>query len=93
MNFTDYLRLSELKIFKNVRDTLPKGLNKSSNLLTIRDGVLYTWNFADNCILTLNLKAARSREGDNVTHQVGALEGVFWGVEPRFDVFEIIRGL
>ncbi|XP_044260478.1 nuclear pore complex protein Nup88 isoform X2 [Tribolium madens] len=69
MNFTDYLRLSEFKIFKNVRETLPKNLKKSTSLLAVKDGVLFTWDFADNCVLTLNIKAARSRDGDNVTHQ------------------------
>lgn len=73
MNYTDYLRLNELKIFKNVRNSLPKGLTKSTNLLTVKDGVLYTWDFANNCVLTLNVKAARSREGDNVSHQVSLL--------------------
>jgi hypothetical protein len=69
MNYTDYLRLNELKIFKSVRDHLPKGLTRSTNLLTVKDGVLYTWDFANNCVLTLNVKAARSRGGDNVSHQ------------------------
>jgi hypothetical protein len=73
MNYTDYLRLNELKIFKSVRDHLPKGLTRSTNLLTVKDGVLYTWDFANNCVLTLNVKAARSRGGDNVSHQVSPI--------------------
>lgn len=84
MNSTDYLRLSEHKIFKNVRETLPKTLKNSSNLLTIKDGVLFTWDFANNCVLTLNIKAARSRDGDNVTHQVSRKNRFFCTVLRSF---------
>lgn len=71
MTSTDYLRLSEHKIFKAVRDTLPANLRKTQNVLIIKDDVLFTWDFQSNCVLTLNVKTARSREGDNVAYQVG----------------------
>lgn len=70
MNFTDYLRLSEHKIFKAVSSTLPKDINKAQNVLIVKDDVLFTWDFQSNCVLTLNVKTARSREGDNVIYQV-----------------------
>lgn len=70
MSNTDYLRLSEHKIFKELYASLPKNFKKSVNLLTICDGVLFTWDNQNNCVLTLNIKAARGREGDNVIHQV-----------------------
>ncbi|XP_017770367.1 PREDICTED: nuclear pore complex protein Nup88 [Nicrophorus vespilloides] len=69
MSSTDYLRLNEHKIFKNVRETLPEDVDKAKNLMCVRDDVLYTWNYQDNCVLTLNIKAARSRDGDNIVHQ------------------------
>lgn len=73
MTFTDYLRLSEHKIFKAIRDTLPKPVKKAQNVLIIKDDVLFAWDFESNCVLTLNVKSFRSREGDNVIYQVGLL--------------------
>lgn len=70
MSCTDYLRLNEQKIFKTVRETIPKGIVKTQNILTVKDDVLFVWNFQDSCVLTLNVKAAKSREGDNVSYQV-----------------------
>ena len=70
MSFTDYLRISEHKIFKEACENLPKNANKPLNLVTVRDSVLFTWDFANNCVLSLNIKAARSKEGDSVIHQV-----------------------
>ncbi|CAH1987720.1 unnamed protein product [Acanthoscelides obtectus] len=70
MSATDYLRLGEHKIFKELKETLPKNLTKAENLVVVHDSILFTWDFQDNCILSLNIKAARSREGDNVIHQV-----------------------
>lgn len=70
MTFTDYLRLSEHKIFKALCDTLPKDIKKTQNVLIIKDDVLFTWDFQSNCVLTLNVKSVRSREGDNVIYQV-----------------------
>ncbi|XP_001809287.2 nuclear pore complex protein Nup88 [Tribolium castaneum] len=69
MDSTDYLGLSKIKILKNVREAVPEKLKKSINLLAVKYGVLFTWDFANNCVLTLNIKAARSNDGDNVTHQ------------------------
>lgn len=70
---TDYLRLNEQKIFRNIRESLPKGIVKTQNLLTVRDDVLFVWNCQDSCILTLNVKAAKSREGDSVSYQVSEI--------------------
>lgn len=68
----DYLRLNEHKLFQTVRETLPKTIQKTQKVLTVQEDVLFTWDFQDNCVLTLNVKAARSRQGDNVKHQVSA---------------------
>lgn len=70
-NCTDYLRLNDQKISKVIRDTLPKGIIKTQNVLTVKDDVLFVWNFQDSCVLALNLKATRSREGDHIRYQVG----------------------
>ncbi|KAL1501464.1 hypothetical protein ABEB36_006780 [Hypothenemus hampei] len=69
MSVTDYLKLSEHKIFKEALEVLPKTVNKPLNLLTVRDSVLFTWDFSNNCVLSLNVKAARGKEGHNVIHQ------------------------
>lgn len=70
MSNTDYLRLGEHKIFKEFFSSAPKTFTETLNVLTVRDSVLYTWDFQNNCVLTLNVKAVRGREGDNVIHQV-----------------------
>ncbi|XP_072381629.1 nuclear pore complex protein Nup88 [Diabrotica undecimpunctata] len=69
MSSTDYLRLNEFKIFKELRESLPKTCTKTQNLITVHDNVLFTWDFQNHCVLSLNLKAARGKEGDNVIHQ------------------------
>ncbi|CAH1129598.1 unnamed protein product [Ceutorhynchus assimilis] len=69
MSNTDYLRLSEHKIFKEACDRLPKDVNKPQNLIALQESVLFTWDFSNNCVLSLNIKAARSKEGDNIIHQ------------------------
>jgi len=70
MSSTDYLRITEHKIFKEAAAVLPKEVNKPLNLLAVRDSVLFTWDFSNNCVLSLNIKAARGKRGDEVVHQV-----------------------
>lgn len=68
---TDFLGLSDQKILKAIRDTLPKELNTTQNVLVISDGVLFAWDFDSSCVLTLNVRSARSKEGDGgVAYQV-----------------------
>lgn len=69
MNSTDYLRLKEHKIFKETCESLPKNITKTLDLMVVHDNILFSWDFQINCVLSLNLKAARSKEGDNVIHQ------------------------
>ncbi|XP_056634772.1 nuclear pore complex protein Nup88 [Diorhabda sublineata] len=69
MNSTDFLRLKEHKIFKETCESLPKNITKTLDLLVVHDNILFSWDFQINCVLSLNLKAARSKEGDNVIHQ------------------------
>lgn len=73
----DYLRLNEHKLFQTVRETLPKTIRKTQKVLTVQEDVLFTWDFQDNCVLTLNVKAACSRQGDNVKYQVFIFELIF----------------
>lgn len=77
---TDFLGLADQKVFKAIRDTLPKKLVNTQNVLVIGDGVLFAWDFESNCVLTLNLKSARSKEGDGgVNYQVRmTLKEHFW---------------
>lgn len=72
---TDFLGLSDQKVIKAIRDTLSKTLTNTQNVLVIsNDGVLFVWDFESNCVLTLNVKSARSKEGDGiVNYQVGGV--------------------
>ncbi|KAF2879892.1 hypothetical protein ILUMI_26277, partial [Ignelater luminosus] len=65
----DYLSLNKHKLFENLRETLPKDIIKTQNVLVVKDGVVYIWNFQDSCILTLNIKESRCREDNAVPHQ------------------------
>lgn len=70
---TDFLGLSDQKVLKAIRDTLPKNLNHTQNILIISDGVLFAWDFDSSCVLTLNVRSARSKEGDGgVSYQVSS---------------------
>ncbi|XP_060532815.1 nuclear pore complex protein Nup88 [Cylas formicarius] len=69
MSLTDYLRLGECKIFKEACEGLPRNISRTLELVAVRDGVLFTWDFQNNCVLALNIKAARGKDGDNVIHQ------------------------
>ncbi|KAK9693524.1 Nuclear pore component [Popillia japonica] len=69
MGSADFLRLNDHPLFKNVRETLPKNIKKTQNIMCVKDDVLYSWDFQDNCILTLNIKAARNEEWEGVIHQ------------------------
>lgn len=70
MSSTDYLKIAERKIFKEACEVLPKTISAPLSIIAVRDSVLFTWDFSNNCVLSLNIKAARSKEGDNVFHQV-----------------------
>ncbi|KAF7267766.1 hypothetical protein GWI33_019039 [Rhynchophorus ferrugineus] len=68
-NFTDYLGLSNRKIFTEACESFPKNVKVPLNLITVKNSVLFTWDFQNNCVLSLNIKAARSKDADNVPHQ------------------------
>lgn len=70
MSNTDFLRLNKHEIFENVRETLPKNIRKTQNVLIVKEDVLYTWDFQDNCLLTLNVKAVRNNPSEEIKHQV-----------------------
>ncbi|KAH1018609.1 hypothetical protein HUJ05_006341 [Dendroctonus ponderosae] len=69
MGSTDYLKIAEKKIFKEACEVLPKNVSSPLNLIAVRESVLFTWDFSNNCVLSLNIKAARGKEGDRVFHQ------------------------
>lgn len=71
MYSTDFLGLSDQKLLKAIRDTLPKNLTSTQNVLIISDGILFAWDFDSSCVLTLNVRSARSKEGDGgIAYQV-----------------------
>ncbi|XP_045466855.1 nuclear pore complex protein Nup88 [Harmonia axyridis] len=63
MNSTDFLNLSEHQIVELVKSGLPRNISKTLNVLTVKEDVLFTWDFQSHCVLTLNIKAARDNEG------------------------------
>lgn len=74
MATTDFLKLHNHKLFKNVRETLPNNIKNTQNVLAIRDDVLYIWDFQDNCILTLNIKLSRGGDVAAATQQVSNIQ-------------------
>ncbi|KAK5638860.1 hypothetical protein RI129_013155 [Pyrocoelia pectoralis] len=70
MSLTDYLKLNKHKLFENLRKSLPSSIIKTQNVLTVNDGVLFVWDFQDNCVLTLNIKAVHSRNDESIPHQI-----------------------
>ncbi|XP_071057131.1 nuclear pore complex protein Nup88 [Onthophagus taurus] len=69
MSSTDFLQLNRHDIFKNLRETLPKNIATTKNVLVVKEDVLYTWDFQDNCLLTLNIKALRENDPETIKHQ------------------------
>lgn len=70
MSTTDYFKLNSHKVFKKVRETLPKSIIRTQNVLTVHDDVLFTWDFQDSCVLTYNLKYSTQVDGQPINHQV-----------------------
>lgn len=69
---TDPLNLNEHRLFKELKNGLPKSAKETRNILEVRDDVLYVWNAEDCCILTLNIAATCSKPGEEVRYQVSA---------------------
>ncbi|XP_044763811.1 nuclear pore complex protein Nup88 isoform X2 [Coccinella septempunctata] len=63
MNSTDFLNLGDNQIVELVKNGLPRNISKTVNVLTVKDDVLFTWDFQSHCVLTLNIKAARENKG------------------------------
>lgn len=74
---TDYLGLNRQKLFEKFHESLPKNIIKTQNVLTVNDDVLYTWDFKDNCVLTLNLKRLQCVENERPNYQVSIIFGIF----------------
>lgn len=68
MATTDYLQLNGQKILDEFRSGLPK-FTKAQNVLTVKDDMLYMWDFQNSCIIVLNIKAARSKKNSDVPYQ------------------------
>ncbi|XP_012253923.2 nuclear pore complex protein Nup88 [Athalia rosae] len=66
---TDTLCLNEKKLFKILKESVPKNGQETHNIIEIRDDVLYAWNADESSILTLNIGATRGKTGDDVAYQ------------------------
>ncbi|XP_050666728.1 nucleoporin 88 [Leptidea sinapis] len=61
-------KLANHKIFKDLKDSLSKKSDaKLSNLIELRDEVLYAWNSNENCLFCVNLK--HLEEHDDTPYQ------------------------
>jgi hypothetical protein len=66
---TDPLGLNDKKLFKDLKNSLPKITKDTENILEIRDDILYVWNAEKCCIHTLNITEVRAKNED-VPYQV-----------------------
>ncbi|KOC65343.1 Nuclear pore complex protein Nup88 [Habropoda laboriosa] len=58
-SYTDPLRLNENHLFRELKNSLPKNIKDTRNILEIRDNVLYVWNAMDFCVMTSNVAITR----------------------------------
>ncbi|XP_058806614.1 nuclear pore complex protein Nup88 [Phymastichus coffea] len=61
---TDPLGLNEKKLFQDFKNNLPKLTKETTNILKIRDDILYLWHAEKCCILTLDIAAVRAKKED-----------------------------
>lgn len=67
---TDCFRLGRHQMFRTLRDNLPDERGSAQNLIECKDDVLFAWNPTECCVLSLNWRAAYTKEADQVAHQV-----------------------
>ncbi|CAK9821429.1 Nuclear pore complex protein Nup88 [Anthophora retusa] len=67
--YTDPLRLNEERLFRELKNSLPKNVKDTRNILEIRDNVLYVWNAKDFCVMTLNVAVTRGINSVDVPYQ------------------------
>lgn len=65
---TDSFNFASYKIFESIKDSLPEGT--IVQIFDILDDLLFLWNFKDSNLLVLNWRAAQSKGGEVVKHQV-----------------------
>lgn len=54
---TDFLKLSDHPILKTIQESVSNNVTKTLNALTVKDNVLFIWDFQNYCVLSFNLKA------------------------------------
>ncbi|XP_030766061.1 nuclear pore complex protein Nup88 [Sitophilus oryzae] len=64
----DSLGLCDHNIFREVCDSMPKDSTIPLNLVTVRDSTLFTWDFQNNCVFSIQIKGARNKNVENI-HQ------------------------
>ena len=67
---TDPLRLNEKRLFRELKESLPKGAKETRNIIEIREDILYVWDAEKCCILKLDVAATRGKADQDVSYQV-----------------------
>lgn len=68
-NLTDFLGLTKKEIFKVIGKCLPENVTDPHNIIECKDDILFVWNSKDCCVLSLNIQAATTDNGNDVKDQ------------------------
>lgn len=67
---TDTFGFGEQALFEQIRQTLPNDCSRTLNIVECKEDVVFAWNSSDCCMLTLNWRAARSKNDGSIKYQV-----------------------
>lgn len=65
----DTFKWNNTELFKHLHKVLPKDFSQTHNILEVKDDMLFVWNEAEKCLLSLNWRAAMAK-GSSVRFQV-----------------------
>lgn len=68
---TDTFGFGEQDIFALIRKTLPNDRSRTLNIIECKDDVVFAWSASDCCVLSLNWRAAKSKNDGSIKCQVG----------------------
>lgn len=66
---TDTFGFGEQSLFEEIRKSLAGDRTRTQNLIECKDDVVFAWNATDCCVLTLNWRAARSKNDGSIKFQ------------------------
>lgn len=65
----DTFKWNKTELFKYLHKVLPKDFDQSHNIVDVKDDMLFVWNEAEKCLLSLNWRASMAK-GSAVKFQV-----------------------